>query len=169
MRYTLGTSGPESMAAAANVLVGHTEAPLVIRPYVANMTRSELNALMVGGFSTISGSLMAIFIFYGIEAGHLLTASIISAPAALVVAKILQPETESAEEIEARKIAATEAAVSQEQRPTNVIEAAAIGASDGVKLAINITAMLIAFLALLAMINALICLLYTSPSPRDRG
>jgi len=156
MRYTLGTSGPESMAAAANVLVGHTEAPLVIRPYVANMTRSELNALMVGGFSTISGSLMAIFIFYGIEAGHLLTASIISAPAALVVAKILQPETESAEEIEARKIAATEAAVSQEQRPTNVIEAAAIGASDGVKLAINITAMLIAFLALLAMINALV-------------
>ena len=97
MQRTLGTSGPESMAAAANVLVGHTEAPLVIRPYVTTMTRSELNALMVGGFSTISGSLMAIFVAQGVSAGHLLTASIISAPAALVIAKILQPETETSQ------------------------------------------------------------------------
>lgn len=149
MQKTLGTSGPESMAAAANVLVGHTEAPLVIRPYVAKMTRSELNALMVGGFATISGSLMAIFVSRGISAGHLLTASIISAPAALVIAKILQPETETPPEI---------ATVEQDpdQAATNVIEAAAIGAGDGVKLAINITAMLIAFLALLAMLNALL-------------
>lgn len=149
MQKTLGTSGPESLAAAANVLVGHTEAPLVIRPYVKNMTRSELNALMVGGFATISGSLMAIFVMEGISAGHLLTASIISAPAALVIAKILQPETESPPEV---------GNVEQEpdQQASNVIEAAAIGASEGVKLAINITGMLIAFLALLALANALI-------------
>lgn len=152
MQRTMGTTGPESMAAAANVLVGHTEAPLVIRPYIANMTRSELNALMVGGFATISGSLMAIFVANGISAGHLLTASLISAPAALVIAKILQPETES---IEAReKIASVETTSEDENRPTNVIEAAAVGASDGLQLALNITAMLIAFLALLAMINA---------------
>ena len=156
MRKTLGTSGPESMAAAANVLVGHTEAPLVIRPYVQTMTRSELNALMVGGFSTISGSLMAIFILYGIEAGHLLTASIISAPAALVVAKIMQPETETEEEIAARIAASAETEADVSNQPTNVIEAAAVGASEGVKLAINITAMLIAFLALLAMLNAML-------------
>lgn len=149
MQKTLGTSGPESMAAAANVLVGHTEAPLVIRPYVEKMTRSELNALMVGGFATISGSLMAIFVFYGISAGHLLTASIISAPAALVIAKIMQPETETPEEL-------TEIEPDPEHAATNVIEAAAIGASEGVKLAINITGMLIAFLALLALMNALV-------------
>jgi len=149
MQKTLGTSGPESMAAAANVLVGHTEAPLVIRPYLEKMTRSELNALMVGGFATISGSLMAIFVFYGISAGHLLTASIISAPAALVIAKVLQPETETPPALDELKRA-------PEQHPTNVIEAAAIGASDGVKIAINITGMLIAFLALLAMLNAML-------------
>ena len=80
MQRTLGVSGAESLAAAANVLVGHTEAPLVVKPYVDTMTRSELNALMVGGFATISGSLMAIFASIGISAGHLLTASIISAP-----------------------------------------------------------------------------------------
>ena len=149
MRKTLGTTGPESLAAAANVLVGHTEAPLVIKPYVASMTRSELNALMVGGFSTISGSLMAIFVNQGVSAGHILSASIISAPAALVIAKILQPETETPVDV-----------VSSEQKmeknATNVIEAAAIGASDGMKLAINIAAMLIAFLALIAMFDAII-------------
>ncbi len=149
MQKTLGTTGPESMSAAANVLVGHTEAPLVIRPYVESMTRSELNALMVGGFATISGSLMAIFVSSGISAGHLLTASLISAPAALVIAKIMQPETETP--VALQKVQAEPA-----DRPTNVIEAAAIGASDGLKLALNITAMLIAFLALLAMLNALI-------------
>jgi len=149
MRKTLGTTAPESLAAAANVLVGHTEAPLVIKPYVASMTRSELNALMVGGFSTISGSLMAIFVSQGVSAGHILSASIISAPAALVIAKILQPETETPVDV---------ATLEQEmEKPaTNVIEAAAIGASDGMKLAINIAAMLIAFLALIAMLDAVL-------------
>ena len=149
MGKTLGTSGPESMAAAANVLVGHTEAPLVVKPFVSGMTRSELNALMVGGFSTISGSLMAIFVNFGVSAGHLLTASIISAPAALVVAKIMQPETEEPADI-------AEFTEKMERPATNVIEAAAIGASEGMKLAINIAAMLIAFLALLAMVDALL-------------
>ena len=149
MRKTLGTTGPESLAAAANVLVGHTEAPLVIKPYVATMTRSELNALMVGGFSTISGSLMAIFVNQGISAGHILSASIISAPAALVIAKILQPETETPVDVVSSQ-------QKMEKPATNVIEAAAIGASDGMKLAINIAAMLIAFLALIAMFDALI-------------
>jgi CNT family concentrative nucleoside transporter len=149
MQKTLGTTGPESLAAAANVLVGHTEAPLVVKPYVSGMTRSELNALMVGGFSTITGSLMAIFVAEGISAGHLLSASIISAPAALVIAKILQPETEEVAD-------AKELVAKMEQPATNVIEAAAIGASDGMKLAINIAAMLIAFLALIAMVDAML-------------
>jgi CNT family concentrative nucleoside transporter len=149
MQKTLRTSGAESLAAAANVLVGHTEAPLVVKPYVQNMTRSELNALMVGGFSTISGSLMAIFVMEGISAGHLLTASIISAPAALVIAKVLQPEVDTPGEL-------SHAEVDSEEIASNVIEAAAMGASDGMKLAINIAAMLIAFLALIALINAML-------------
>ena len=149
MQKTLGTSGPESMAAAANVMVGHTEAPLMIRPYIQNMTRSELNALMVGGFATISGSLIAVFVSQGISAGHLVTASLISAPAALVIAKIMQPEIETPKP-------PSQVDTPIEDRPANVIEAAAIGASEGMKLALNIAAMLIAFLALLAMCNAII-------------
>lgn len=149
MQKTLGTSGAESLAAAANVLVGHTEAPLVVRPYIATMTRSELNALMVGGFATITGSLMAIFVAQGISAGHILTACIISAPAALVIAKIMQPEIDEPETL-GRVDAKTE------KTATNVIEAAAVGASDGVKLAINIAAMLIAFLALIALVDSLL-------------
>lgn len=149
MQRTLGTSGAESLAAAANVLVGHTEAPLVVRPYVESMTRSELNALMVGGFATITGSLMAIFVAQGISAGHILTASIISAPAALVIAKILQPETEE-------PVTRSGKMQPMERTATNVIEAAANGASEGMKLAINIAAMLIAFLALIAMMDAIL-------------
>jgi CNT family concentrative nucleoside transporter len=149
MQKVLGTSGTESLAAAANVFVGHTEAPLVVRPYIASMTRSELNAMMVGGFATITGGLMAVFASKGISAGHLVTASIISAPAALVIAKILLPETEQSE---------TMGGVTSrlERTSGNVIEAAANGASDGMKLALNIVAMLIAFLALIAMLDTLI-------------
>lgn len=146
MQRTLRTSPAESLAVAANILVGHTEAPLVVKPYVPTMTRSELNALMVGGFATISGSLMAIFANLGISAGHLLTASIISAPAALVIAKILQPEIDTP----------TELAVAERNMDpdaTNVIEAAANGAAEGMKLALNIAAMLIAFLALIMFVD----------------
>lgn len=149
MEKTLRTTPAESLAAAANVLVGHTEAPLVVKPYVARMTRSELNALMVGGFSTISGSLMAIFAGIGVSAGHLLTASLISAPAALVLAKILQPETETPAPLE-------ESEKQMENTAANVIEAAANGATEGVKLAINIAAMLIAFLGLIMFIDIIL-------------
>ena len=149
MQKILGTSGSESLAAAANVFVGHTEAPLVVKPYIPGMTRSELNAMMVGGFATITGGLMAIFVDLGVSAGHLVTASIISAPAALIVAKVLQPETEESKTMGSVK-------TKFEKQATNVIEAAANGASDGMKLAINITAMLIAFLALIAMLDAIL-------------
>ncbi len=149
MQKTLGTSGSESLATAANIFVGHTEAPLVVRPFIATMTRSELNAMMVGGFATITGGLMAVFVAEGISAGHLVTASIISAPAALVIAKILQPEIEPSETM---GVVSTQL----ENRASNVIEAAARGASDGMKLAINIAAMLIAFLALIAMMDTIL-------------
>ena len=149
MQRTLGTSGSESLAAAANIFVGHTEAPLVVKPFIPTMTRSELNAMMVGGFATITGGLMAIFVAEGVSAGHLVTASIVSAPAALVIAKILQPETEKSD-------SAGEIQLKIENSAVNVIDAAAQGASDGLKLALNIAAMLIAFLALLAMLNSIL-------------
>ena len=149
MQKVLGVSGAESLSAAANVFVGHTEAPLVIRPYLQGMTLSELNAVMVGGFATISGGLLAAYAGMGIDAGHLVTASVISAPAALLLAKVMQPETETPETLGEIKVSAPRQGV-------NVIEAAAIGATDGMKLALNIAAMLIAFLALIAMLDALI-------------
>lgn len=149
MQWTLGTSGAESLSAAANVFVGHTEAPLVIKPFLPTLTRSELMAVMVGGFATISGGLMAAYVGMGIDAGHLMTASVISAPAALLIAKLMEPETGKPHTLGTVKIEI-------ERQGVNVIEAAAIGASDGMKLAINVGAMLIAFLALLAMINGII-------------
>jgi len=146
VQKTLGTTGAESLAAAANIFLGQTEAPLVVRPYVASMTKSELMAIMVPGFGSTAGGVLAAYIGMGINAGHLVTASVLSAPAGLLIAKVLQPETEQSkltgsETLEVPNIGA------------NLIEAAAIGASEGVKLAINVAAMLIAFLALIAMIN----------------
>ncbi|NOY43232.1 MAG: NupC/NupG family nucleoside CNT transporter [Planctomycetes bacterium] len=146
MQKTLGTSGAETLSAAANIFVGQTEAPLVVRPYVARMTLSELNVVMVGGFATIAGGVLAIFIRVGIDPGHLITASVISAPAALLIAKVMQPETEHSQTIGHVKIA-------DESKCENVIEAAAEGASTGMQLAINVAAMLIAFVALVAMID----------------
>ncbi|HRX78723.1 MAG TPA: nucleoside transporter C-terminal domain-containing protein, partial [Pirellulaceae bacterium] len=151
MQKTLGVSGAESLSAAANVFVGHTEAPLVIRPYLDDMTQSELNAVMIGGFATISGGLLAAYAGMGIDAGHLVTASVISAPAALLIAKIMQPETETPHTLGTIKVEVPRQGV-------NAIEAAAIGATDGMKLAINVAAMLIAFLALIAMLDAAIAL-----------
>jgi len=147
MQVTLRTSGAESLAAAANVFVGHTEAPLVVRPYISGMTMSELNAMMVGGFATITGGLLAAYAGMGISAGHLVTASVISAPAALLIAKIMQPEEDTPQTAGSIK-------VDVPRQGVNVIEAAAIGASDGLKLAANVAVMLIAFLALIAMVNA---------------
>ncbi len=147
MVRTMGTSGAESLSAAANIFVGQTEAPLVVRPYVAQMTRSELMAVMTGGFATIAGGVMAAYVAFGIDAGHLLTASVISAPAALVMAKLMEPETEE-------PLTKGTVRVTFERTTVNVIDAAAVGAADGLRLMFNVAAMLVAFLALLAMINA---------------
>ncbi len=149
MRKTLGTSGAETLSAAANIFVGQTEAPLVIRPYVSEMTLSELNVVMVGGFATIAGGVLAAFVSMGINPGHLITASVISAPAALLIAKVIQPETE---------VSKTRGGVhiEVERASVNIIEAAAEGASAGLQLALNVGAMLIAFVALIAMVDAFV-------------
>ena len=149
MQRTLRVSGAESLAAAANIFVGMTEAPLVVRPYIAQMTISALNALMVGGFATIAGSVLAAYVQMGIDPTHLLTASIMSAPAALMVAKIMMPEAG-----QPRTLGMAQVHVPIES--TNLIEATAIGATDGMKLALNIAAMIIAFIALMAMANGAI-------------
>lgn len=149
MRFTLGTSGAETLAAAANVFVGHTEAPLVVRPYLPTMTRSELCAMMTGGFATVTGGLLGVYAGMGIDISHLLTASIISAPAALMIAKVMVPETEP------DKVSA-EMHMSPPSTHVNLIAAAVDGASEGLKLALNVGAMLIAFLALLALVDVLL-------------
>ena len=146
MRITFRTSGAETLAAAANVFVGQTEAPLVVKPYIGRMTNSELMALMVGGFATISGGILAAYIGMGIDATHLVSASVISAPAALVIAKLMQPEVESPITLGAGVSIEVE-----QDGPVNVVDAATQGASVGLKLALNVGAMLIAFLALLAL------------------
>jgi len=146
MQVTLGTSGAESLSASANIFVGQTEAPLVVRPYLAKMTRSELMSVMVGGFATIAGGVMAAYIEMGISAAHLLTASVISAPAALLIAKVLQPEVDTPETLGMPKY--------EMPRTTgNLIEAATAGTSEGLHLALNVGAMLIAFLSLIAMVD----------------
>lgn len=146
MRRVMGTSGAESLSAAGNIFVGQTESPLLIKPYISNMTMSELMAVMVGGFATIAGGVLAAYVRFGIDAGHLLAASVMSAPAALVVAKILYPQTE---------VAPTAGGAFQqiEKTTTNVIDAAAVGATDGLKLAFNVAAMLVAFMALVALLD----------------
>jgi CNT family concentrative nucleoside transporter len=146
MQMSLRISGAESLAAAANIFVGQTEAPLVVRPYIGKMTRSELMAIMVGGFASIAGSVMAAYIGMGISAAHLLTASVMSAPAGLLIAKVLQPEVDVPETL----------GVSDQEMPrttSNLIEAVSVGTSDGLQLALNVGAMLIAFLALIATVN----------------
>lgn len=155
LRRTLGVTGTEALAMASNVFVGQTEAPLCIKPFIEKMTRAQIMTLMVGGFATIAGSVMAAYvgILGGIDEAsraqfikHLLTASVMSAPAAFVIARIIVPETETPID-EGLKAAAIE------DRATNVLDAAAGGASDGLRLALNVAAMLIAFVALLALIN----------------
>lgn len=146
VQKTLGTSGPETLAAAANVFVGHTEAPLVVRPYIAKLTESELFAMMTGGFATVTGSLIVLYASFGAEPGHLLTACLISAPASLLVAKIIYPEVESEKTSQSLRLEIP-------RTSANVIGAAANGASEGLKLAFNIAAMLIAFLAIIAMLD----------------
>ncbi len=150
----LGTSGAETLSATGNIFVGQTEAPLLIRPFLPKMTSSELHTVMVGGFATVAGGVMAAYVsmlhaqFPGI-AGHLLAASIMSAPAALVFGKLLLPESEVPE-------TSPGAIIDVPRVHANVIEAAAAGAADGLKLALNVGAMLLAFIAIIALLNALI-------------
>ncbi len=146
MRKTMGTSGSESLSCAANVFVGQTEAPFVIRPYLGTMTNSELMAVMVGGFATVAGGVMAAYVRFGIDPGHLLAASVMSAPAALVVAKIMYPETEESP-------TQGKVSLSIPREYSNVLDAAAGGAGMGLKLAANVGAMLLAFISLVAMVN----------------
>jgi concentrative nucleoside transporter, CNT family len=149
MQKLLGTSGSETLSVTANVFVGQTESPLLIRPFLATMTRSELLTVMVGGFATVAGGVLAGYIGMGINPGHLIVASVMSAPAALVVGKILLPETEhsrTAGTVEMPEIRTGE----------NLIDAAAAGTTDGLKLAVNVGAMLVAFISLIALVDWLL-------------
>lgn len=166
MSRLLGASGAESLSVAANVFIGQTEAPLVIKPYISTMTQSELLTMMIGGMAHIAGGVMAAYVaMLGVSfakasgwpvetaqiqfAQHLLAASVMSAPATLIIAKILIPETGTPLTMGTVKVVT-------EKAHSNVIDAAAGGAADGVKLALNITAMLIAFIALIALVNAIL-------------
>lgn len=149
MARTMGTSGAESLSCAANIFVGQTEAPLFVRPYIAAMTRSELMSLMTGGFATIAGSVMGAYVAFGADAGHLLTASVMSAPAALMMAKIMMPESETPQTLGTVRL-------QFERRTVNVVDAAASGAADGLRLALNVTAMLLAFVALIYLVDFLL-------------
>ena len=153
MQKTMRTSGSETLSVSANIFVGQTEAPLMVRPFVSKMTKSELMAVMVGGFATVAGGIMAMYVkiladIPGI-AGHLMAASIMSAPAALVIAKIIYPETESSDTMGDLKIVL-------EKKDDNVMEALSRGATDGMKLAANVGAMLVAFVAMIALVNAIL-------------
>jgi len=155
MQRAMRTSGSESLAAAANIFMGQTEAPLVVKPYLARMTRSELLALMVPGMASIAGGVLAAYVAFGQRAGridmagHLITASFMSAPAALLIAKVMLPETEQSE-----TVAGASARIERES--TNGIDALCRGASEGMTLSINVMAMLIAFVAVVALINFLL-------------
>jgi len=152
MRRVMGTSGAETLSAAANVFMGQTEAPLLIKPYIPRMTRSELMCMMTGGMATIAGGVAAVYSAFGTQAGHpevaghLLTASVLNAPAALLISKILIPETEASE--------TAGGGVKDPPRTTvNSVDALCRGASDGMMLSINVIAMLIAFIGLVALLN----------------
>ncbi|TAE00218.1 MAG: NupC/NupG family nucleoside CNT transporter [Bacteroidetes bacterium] len=155
MSKTMRLSGAESLSAAGNIFLGQTEAPLLVKPFIATMTRSELLCLMVGGMATIAGSVLAAYVSFlggnsaeqqAIFAAHLLSASIMNAPAGIVISKILLPEVE-------RDLTKTELEVNKESLGVNLIDAMSIGASDGLKLAFNVGGMLLAFIAVIAMVN----------------
>jgi CNT family concentrative nucleoside transporter len=146
MQKFMRTSGSESLAAAANIFMGQTEAALVVKPYLERMTSSEVMALMTTGMATIASGVMVVYVEMGISAGHILTASVMSAPAALLIAKIMFPET-------ARSETAADASAKVEITTVNGIDALCRGASEGMNLSINVIAMLIAFVAIVALAN----------------
>jgi len=149
MARLLGTSGAESLSACGNIFVGQTEAPLLVRPFLAAMTQSELHAVMTGGFATIAGGVFALYVGFGVDPGNLIVASVMAAPAGLVCSKIMWPETDRPKTLD--KVVTASAKTS-----CNVVDAAANGAIDGLRLALNVGAMLIAFLSLVAVIDLLL-------------
>lgn len=149
MQWTLGTSGAETLSCSANIFVGQTEAPLLIKPFLDKMTMSELLTIMVGGFATIAGGVLAGYIRMGVDAGNLIAASVMSAPAALVIGKIIFPETE-------RSDTAGDVEIPEVGRATNLLDAAAVGVTDGLKLAVNVGAMLVAFIALIGLVDIIL-------------
>jgi len=153
LRKTMRTSGSETLATAANVFVGQTEAPLVVKPFIETMTLSELHALMVGGFATIAGGVLAAYISFGIDAGHMIAASVMSAPAALVAAKMFYPETQVSATAGDTKIAF-------EKTSANALDAICVGAADGMKLVLNVVAMLLALVCIVALVNGGIGLVF---------
>jgi len=154
MQRTMRTSGAETLSAAGNIFVGQTEAPLLIKPFIDRMTMSELMAVMTGGFATVAGGVLAAYVgillaYFPDIAGHLMAASVMSAPAALVVAKLMYPE-------DGRPETADKLGIAVEKPDVNVIDAAARGASEGLHLALNVGAMLLAFLALVYLMNGML-------------
>lgn len=144
----LGTSKAESVSAAANIFVGQTEAPLVIRPFIAKMTKSELFAVMTGGLASVAGSVLVGYALLGVPLEYLLAASFMAAPAGLILAKIMIPETEEVDE--------DEFVMEKDESSANVVDAAAKGASEGMQLALNVGAMLLAFIGIIALLNGLL-------------
>ncbi|AKD38905.1 hypothetical protein I926_07955 [Pasteurella multocida subsp. multocida OH4807] len=147
LQKLLGTSKAESMSAAANIFVGQTEAPLIVKPYISKMTESELFAIMCGGLASIAGSVMAAYAGLGVPLPYLIAASFMAAPAGLLFAKILYPQTEKFTD-DLEQVA--------EEKPANILDAAAGGALSGMQLALNVGAMLIAFVALIALLNGIL-------------
>lgn len=152
MTRLMGASGAESLNVAASIFMGQTEAPLTIRPFLPDLTRSELMTVMTSGMAHVSGGIMAAYIGYGIDAGHLLSAVIMTAPGTLVMAKMLVPETEAAKTAGKVVMSAEE---EEAEKKENLIGAIARGTTDGLHLALNIAAMLISFLALIALIDGI--------------
>ena len=149
LQKLLGTSRAESLSAAANIFVGQTEAPLVVKPYIASMTRSELFAVMCGGLASVAGSVLAGYAGFGADLKYLIAASFMAAPGGLLFAKILVPETETPGEV---SMDWTEG----DEKPVNLLDAAALGAGSGLKLALNVGAMLLAFIGLIALLNLML-------------
>lgn len=162
MRRTLKTTGAETLSAAGNIFLGQTEAPLLVAPYLSVMSQSELMAVMVGGFATIAGGVLAVFVSMNIDAAHLLSASVMSAPASLVIAKIMLPETgpnSDTRSLGEKRDSNAEVARHAGLLPTdtvNVIHAATHGAMEGAKLALNVAAQIIAFLAMIALCDGVL-------------
>ncbi|NIL03137.1 NupC/NupG family nucleoside CNT transporter [Yersinia mollaretii] len=151
LQKLLGTSRTESLSATANIFVGQTEAPLVVRPYIATMTQSELFAVMCGGLASVAGSVLAGYAQMGVPLEYLIAASFMAAPGGLLFAKLMVPETEKTHDtVDATTL------IAEDERPANVIDAAASGAASGLQLALNVGAMLLAFIALIALLNGIL-------------